>query len=162
MTRDIRKTYVGYDLGDGETITDLVTLVFGEGTSKTNFDNMTMPDSNEPGKAMPTIFAYDGLGGVIFSETISADPESVKNIIINFKRCPSDLIKKVESKSDIELVEMLRTYKEWPNASVWAGGNTKEMLQFRDSVIAFTNAPSINTSSSTAIASIILPPLEFL
>lgn len=86
-----RKTYVGYDLGDGETITDLVTLETGKSTSKTVFDNMTMPDTTIPGQAMPTIFAYDEGGNVIFSQTISADPEAVRNIIINFKRCPSDL-----------------------------------------------------------------------
>ena len=31
----IRKTYIGYDLGDGETITDVVTLECGKNTSKT-------------------------------------------------------------------------------------------------------------------------------
>ena len=71
-------------VGDGETITDLVTLETGKSTSKTVFDNMTMPDTAIPGQAMPTIFAYDEGGNVIFSQTISADPEAVRNIIINF------------------------------------------------------------------------------
>ncbi len=60
-----RKTYVGYDLGDGETITDLVTLEKLE-DNKTNFDNMTMPDTVISGQAMPTVFALDDDGDVIF------------------------------------------------------------------------------------------------
>lgn len=135
-----RKTYVGYDLGDGETITDLVTLESGKSTTKTVFDNMTMPDTINPGQAMPTIFALDDNGEVIFSQTISADPEAVKNIIVNFKRCPSDLMNGKSSLSVAEQIDFIKKSSDWPGASVWAEGNSPEMLTFKNSVIAFTNA----------------------
>ena len=135
-----RKTYIGYDLGDGETITDVVTLEAGKSTSKTVFENMTMPDTINPGQAMPTIFAFDEAGEVIFSQTISADPEAVRNIIVNFKRRPSDLLKTGSTRSDAEQIDFLKKSSSWPNASVWADGNSAEMLNFKESVIAFTNA----------------------
>jgi len=135
-----RKTYIGYDLGDGETITDLVTLESGVSTTNTKFDNMTMPDSTTPGQAMPTMFAFDENGEVIFSQTISADLESVSNIVVNFKRCPSDLLKPASGRSNTEQIAFIKKLSAWPNASVWPEGNTHEMLNFKNSVIAFTNA----------------------
>ncbi len=135
-----RKTYVGYDLGDGETITDVVTLEAGKSTTKTVFDNMTMPDTVNPGQAMPTIFAFDETGEVIFSQTISADPEAVRNIIVNFKRCPSDLLRGSSTMTNAEQIDFLKKSSDWPSASVWADGNSTEMLNFKNSVIAFTNA----------------------
>lgn len=135
-----RKTYVGYDLGDGETITDLVTLESGKSTTKTVFDNMTMPDTVIPGQAMPTIFAFDESGDVIFSQTISADPEAVRNIIVNFKRCPGDLLGGDASVPIAEQIDFIKNCSDWPGASVWAEGNSPEMLNFKNSVIAFTDA----------------------
>lgn len=135
-----RKTYIGYDLGDGETITDVVTLEAGRSTTRTVFDNMTMPDTVNPGQAMPSIFALDETGEVIFSQTISADPEAVRNIIVNFKRCPSDLLRGGSSMTNAEQIDFLKKLSDWPSASVWADGNSKEMLDFKNSVIAFTNA----------------------
>lgn len=140
----IRKTYIGYDLGDGETITDVVTLECGKNTSKTLFDDMTMPDSNEPGKAMPTIFAYDESGKVMFSSTIVIAPDLVKNIVINFKRRPSDLLAKSD-KSVVENVQIVKSLLDssttvWPSESVWFEGNTEEMIEFKNSVVSFTNS----------------------
>ena len=135
-----KKTYIGYDLGDGETITDLVTLATGKSTSKTVFDNMTMPDTVIPGKAMPTIFAFDNSGNVLFLQTILADPESVKNIVINFKRCQSDLLSFNSNRNVPELITKLEKASDWPTYAEWPDGHSKEMLKFKDSVIAFTNA----------------------
>lgn len=140
----IRKTYIGYDLGDGETITDLVTLESGKNTNRTLFDDMTMPDSNDPGKAMPTIFAYGESGEVMFSSTIVAAPELVKNIVINFKRRPSDLLAKSD-KSVVENVQIVKSLLDssttvWPSESVWFEGNTEEMIEFKNSVVSFTNS----------------------
>ncbi len=135
-----RKTYIGYDLGDGETITDVVTLESGKLTSKTVFDKMTMPDTVTPGQAMPTVFAFDETGEVIFSQTIFADPEAVRNIIVNFKRCPSDLLRNDATRTIAEQIDFIRKSTDWPNASVWAEGNSSEMLSFKNSVITFTNA----------------------
>lgn len=134
------KTYVGYDLGDGETITDLATLKSGELKTKTVFDDMTMPDTVKSGQAMPTVFAFSEDGDVIFSETILADPEAVRDITVNFKRRPSDLLKGDVSMPDAEQIDFVKKCSDWPDASVWANGNTPEMLSFKNAVITFTNA----------------------
>ena len=139
----MRKIYIGYDLGDGETIIDLVTFI-KRLTSKTDFDDVTMPDSNDPGKAMPSIFAYDENGKVVFSTIITMAPEEVKKIVINFKRRPSDLLKGDIKGKELDLIDMLKkkinSSSTWPSSTVWPTGNTDEMLKFKDSVITFTNA----------------------
>lgn len=135
-----KKTFIGYDLGDGETITDLVTLVAEKATSKTNFNDMTMPDGNTPGRAMPTIFAYNAKNEVLFSKSVSADPEEVHDININFKRRPTDLIKTTSNISDGELVEILKKSSDWPNTSQWEAANDEDLINYKDKVVAFTNA----------------------
>lgn len=135
-----KKTYVGYDLGDGETITDLTTLEPSMLTTHTNFDDMTMPDTTKAGQAMPTVFAFDEDGEVIFSDTIIADPEAVRNIVISFKRRPGDLLKGGDSMPTAEQIDFVKKCSDWPDASVWPDGNSPEMLSFKNSVITFTDA----------------------
>lgn len=149
----VRKTYVGYDLGDGETITDLVTLEVGLSKAKINFDNMTMPDTVTSGRAMPTVFAYDKAGNVIFSNSITDEPEAVSNISINFKRCPSDLLKNKTSRSAAEQIEFIKKFTSYPDASVWPDGNSVEMLNLKDAVITFTNAIFTNRDYANRLKS---------
>ncbi len=59
---------------------------------------------------------------------------------MNFKRRPSDLLKGTSTLSAAEQVDFIRKSSDWPDASVWADGNSSEMLDFKNSVIAFTNA----------------------
>lgn len=140
-----KKTYIGYDLGDGETVTDLVRWEKGERIRNTNFDNMTMPGNTIPGQAMPTIFAYDESGDFIFSQTITDDPEVVKNIVVNFKRCPSDLLKHSKTTYDAEQIEFIKNSSDWPSVFEWPDGNTQEMLNFKNNVIEFTKAIFTNS-----------------
>ena len=149
-----RKTYIGYDLGDGETITDVVTLEAGQAITKTVFDDMTMPNTTTPGQAMPTIFAFDENGTVIFSQTITVNPEAVRNIIVNFKRRPSDLLKNTSSKTDPEQINFLETCSSWPSASDWPDGNSSEMQNFKNSVITFTNAIFSDTDYMNRLKSV--------
>lgn len=138
--KNIVKTYIGYDLGDGETITDLVTLTAEQAGNRTNFKDMQMPGIKDQGRAIPTAFAFDVNGKMIFSEAILAMPEEVKNVVVNFKRRPTDLLERGAGKSEAELIEFLRKKSKWPSASEWKEGNTDKMLNFKNSVIAFTNA----------------------
>ena len=48
-----KKAFIGYDLGDGETITDFSILSDNQikESVQTVFVGMTMPDSNTPGQA---------------------------------------------------------------------------------------------------------------
>lgn len=52
------KLYVGFNLGDGETITDYVIgKKIGNGI-RTEFEDMKMPGVMEPGKAISIVFGY--------------------------------------------------------------------------------------------------------
>lgn len=135
-----KKTFIGYDLGDGETITDLAVLdaVQMKDRVQTLFTAMTMPDCNDPGKAIPTVFGYDEEGNIAFTSSILATPEEIRDIRINFKRCPSDLIPSISDHRKDEIVAMLEN--GWPNPNVCPELNSIKMQEFCDAVIRFTNA----------------------
>lgn len=135
-----KKTFIGYDLGDGETITDLAVLdaVQMKDRVQTLFTAMTMPDCNDPGKAIPTVFGYDEEGNIAFTSSILAAPEEIRDIRINFKRCPSDLIPSISDHRKDEIVAMLEN--GWPNPNVCPELNSIKMQEFCDAVIRFTNA----------------------
>ncbi|MBQ9116961.1 MAG: hypothetical protein IJY04_08045 [Clostridia bacterium] len=133
------KTYVGYDLGDGDTITDILNVDPGKSAANVEFRDMSMPDTFYSGQAMPTVFSFDDeIGDVIFSQSITVDPESVKNIVAYFKRRPSDLLDIVGDVSS-ELEE-IRDLTEWSDNYFQRLGCGEEMLRFKNSVTTFTNA----------------------
>lgn len=133
-----KKLYIGYDLGDGETITDNALI-----DSKLNFDivdypAMNMPRMRDPGKALPTVYGFDKDGNIVFASTIIVDHENVKNISINFKRKPLDLIEVNSNEGLAKLVQLFdNDERDWPKAAV---ANTPKLLKFRQRVIEFTNA----------------------
>ena len=135
-----KKTFIGYDLGDGETITDLAVLDAAQMKDRvqTLFTAMTMPDCNDPGKAIPTVFGYDEEGNIAFTSSILATPEEIRDIRINFKRCPSDLIPSISDHRKDEIAAMLEN--GWPNPNVCPELNSIKMQEFCDAVIRFTNA----------------------
>lgn len=135
-----KKAFIGYDLGDGETITDLAVLDAAQVKARvqTLFTAMTMPDCNDPGKAIPSVFGYDEDGNIVFTSSILADPEAIRDIRINFKRCPSDLIPKITEKRKEEITALLE--KGWPDANVCPELHSSKMQSFCDAVIRFTDS----------------------
>lgn len=135
-----KKTFIGYDLGDGETITDLAVLDADQMKDRvqTLFTAMTMPDCNDPGKAVPTVFGYDSEGNIAFTSSILATPEDIHDIRINFKRCPSDLVPGIPEHRGEEIIALLES--GWPSADVCPELNSKKMQEFGDAVVRFTNA----------------------
>lgn len=138
---DTNKTYtfIGYDLGDGETIVDMSTLDNNsvKKSVQTLFKAITMPDNNDPGKAMPTTFGYNKDNEIVFSSTILVDPENVKDIQVNFKRRPSDLIQSISNTRQNEIIKMLS--QGWPDAGTCPELNTEDLLNFKKSVVTFTD-----------------------
>lgn len=138
---DARKTFVGYDLGDGETVVDLATLSGQEIKTLTSTDikGLTMPDCNDAGKAIPTAYGYTGDGELVFASSILQDAENVKDIQTNFKRRPSDLL---EPLTDLRRTQLEALFKNgaWPSAQQCPEVCTPEMDAFRKSVQIFTNA----------------------
>ena len=147
--------YIGYDLGDGETITDFAVTQKNERMMHTVFQNMTMPDTNTPGQALPTAFAYvETLGEkkLVFSSVIRDDPSICVDIQTNFKRRPTDLIKTLpDEKRRLELVKALNCAKEWPSVTEYPEINTPEMLKFKDAVCRFTDAIFTNEKYMTTL-----------
>lgn len=147
----MKKAYIGYDLGDGETITDLAIL--DEEAVRTSiqmhFSEMEMPDINEAGKAIPTAFALDADGEVIFASSILEDPMLYQRICINFKRCPSDMIKKTDEKRTKELVDIFNA--GWPAPESVPEVDFDRLSEFADAVITFTDAIFNNGKYNTKV-----------
>lgn len=134
-----KKTYIGYDLGDGETITDLAALDKEQvnGPIQIRFDAMVMPDNNTPGQAIPTVYGYCK-DKIVFASTILEDPEMVRDVHVNFKRRPSDLINTISEERKGKIVSLLE--KNWPDSKQCPELYNDQMQQFSDAVITFTNA----------------------
>ena len=135
-----KKTFIGYDLGDGETITDLAVLDAAQMKDRvqTLFTAMTMPDCNDPGRAIPTVFGYDEEGNITFTSSILAAPEEIHDIRINFKRCPTDLIPSISDGRKDEIITLLEN--GWPSSSICPELNSLKMQEFSNAVVSFTNA----------------------
>jgi len=134
------KAYIGYDLGDGETITD-ITILDDEKIKtslQTLFIPMEMPDNNTAGQAIPTAFALDADGNVMFASSILDDPVLYQRICVNFKRCPSDMVKKTDAKRTLELIETFNS--GWPTLQNTPEVDFVKLNEFADAVITFTNA----------------------
>ncbi len=142
-----KKLFIGYDLGDGETITDMAILDDSQIKSgnRVSFAGMTMPDNNTPGQAIPTVFGLDReTGSVVFSSSIVSDPEAVEQIRSNFKRRPSDLIAPVD---ETRRAALIRTLQEgFPDRDTAPELYTEPLLTFADAVKS-----SRTRSSRTAI-----------
>lgn len=136
-----RKTFVGYDLGDGETITDLTTLDEDQvkGLTAAELKTMTMPDSNVPGQAIPTAFGYTKDGELVFASSILMDAENIKDIHASFKRRPSDLMGDLSKQRKVQL-EALFKEGAWPSREKCPEAYGEEMERFRQAVVTFTNA----------------------
>jgi len=134
------KAYIGYDLGDGETITDITIL--DDQTIKTSiqtlFIPMEMPDNNTAGQAIPTAFALDAGGQIVFASSILDDPAQYQRICTNFKRSPSDMVKKTDEKRTNELINLFG--KGWPDKHAAPEVDFDRLDSFADAVITFTDA----------------------
>lgn len=146
--------YVGYDLGDGESIIDFAVLSV-EDLKKgigVDFPKLTMPDTNDEGRAIPTVFGYTVNGSAVFASVVRDDPELVKDVYMNFKRKPSDIIGSVSEARRAELMSMLD--KGWPSQNDAPELYTDEMRKFSYCTQTFTTLlftdPKIKGVISTA------------
>lgn len=137
-----KKIFIGFDLGDGESITDFVVRDASDMKDKikTNWFAMTMPGSKDEGKAIPTAFGYDENGNLVFANGIFDIPELVKDIQINFKRRPCDLCKGMTKEKIPKLYEIFSGMNGWPSQKECPECYTPEMETFRKAVVTFTNA----------------------
>ena len=136
-----KKLFIGYDLGDGETITDLAILDDQQikAGSRVDIISMTMPDNNAAGQAIPTVYGVDKeTGRIVFASSILSDPEEVENIRANFKRCPSDLMHITDEERKMMLMKLLET--GWPTEEECPEMYTERFMAFAGAVRQFTDA----------------------
>lgn len=134
------KAYIGYDLGDGETITD-ITILDDQQTRtavQTLFIPMEMPDNNTAGQAIPTAFAIDVNGNIVFASSILDDPTVYQQICVNFKRRPSDMVRKTNANRTNEIINAFDN--GWPSSREVPEADFAELEKFSDIVVTFTNA----------------------
>ena len=87
------KTFIGYDLGDGESITDYVTMNSSSTSGEFNITWSDMPMLGmQEGRAVPTVYGYTKDGEIVFFSSIVNKPARVSKVHVNFKRRPTDLI----------------------------------------------------------------------
>ena len=133
----MRKIYIGYDLGDGESITDFVRSE--QSGAKVQFVDMKMPDSEKEGNAIPTAYGYDQDGNLVFVNSILEEAELVFDIRINFKRRPTDLCKKMTEERRRALETIFEEAHGWPSDAQCPECCTPQMNDFREAVVTFTN-----------------------
>ena len=149
-----KKLFIGYDLGDGETITDLAILDDQQvrAGSRVDIISMTMPDNNTAGQAIPTVYGVSReTGRIVFASSILNDPEDVRNIHSNFKRCPSDLMAPMDEPRRLSLMNALQ--QGWPAREDYPELYTEQLMAFAEAVQSFTDALFTDEKFCQVIAS---------
>ena len=78
--------FLGFDIGDAESI-----IAFAKGNSS-NVTMATMPGKNAAGMAIPTLYGYTDGGTLQLADSVAMNGYGLKQVAVNFKRCPSDII----------------------------------------------------------------------
>ena len=133
------KTFIGFDLGNSDSIIDCVTLSTASLKSGLGviFRAMMMPGTHEPGRPIPTEYAYTSDNRLILGNAILHFPGPLDSIQRNFLHRPTDLISEMGTEKEADLLECFSASKMWPNR---ADCNTQEFWNYRNAVITFTNA----------------------
>ena len=137
------KAFIGYDLGDGETITDMVVLDIDTQKQlvRTDFSDMPMPDSTTPGRALPTIFARDEGGRILFSQSVSLQIRILSGISTStLSGSPTDLLGELTDERRRSLLALFESTGNWPDPSLCPECSSEKMDEFRNSVVTFTDA----------------------
>lgn len=133
------KTFIGFDLGNSDSIIDCVTLSTASLKSglRVICRAMMMPGAHEPGRPIPTEYAYTSDNRLILGNAILYFPGPLDSIQRNFLHRPTDLISEMGTEKEADLLECFSASKMWPNR---ADCNTQEFWNYRNAVITFTNA----------------------
>ena len=131
--------YIGYDLGDGETVVEILPpLQQTMNSGRISMIPIKMPTQNAGGKAIPTAFGIDSEGRLCFWDRILDDADLIQKVFVSFKRRPSDLIGEISHKRSLELIDALNKGKEGALDSC-PELQSDQMRHFSQCVISFTN-----------------------
>jgi hypothetical protein len=140
----MRTIYIGFDLGDGETIANYIQT-FDSNAAVSEIKDILMPDTQYAGTTIATAYAYKkNTTDIAFSPYIIKNEEDVENIHTNFKRRPSDLISIEANRKKDTLEQILdAASREWPSERLV---QSQRLIEYRDQVAEFTNAVFQNSS----------------
>ena len=131
--------YIGYDLGDGETVVEILPpLQQTMNSGRISMIPIKMPTQNVGGKAIPTAFGIDSEGKLCFWDRILDDADLIQKVFVSFKRRPSDLIGEISHKRSLELIDVLNK-KEEDALDSWPELQSDQMRRFIQCVTSFTN-----------------------
>lgn len=128
--------YVGFDLGDGETLISFAEYDNNDGKNFIKLKKVRMPGENNAGTAIPTAYGIDKEGSILLGKSIS-EIEDLSMVYSNFKKQPSTLLNMldVSSYEDVYAPFLDLRNKEWPEEL-----STPKLNEMKDHIITFTNA----------------------
>lgn len=132
----MKKFYIGFDLGDGETSAFYV-LYDIESEEHIIADALDLPGGGR--KPIPTLYGIDKeTDKVVLAHVLLSDAESVKDIEINFKRRPSDLLDGISDIERNKLIAQLNMENvEWGSIRQV---NHPALVEYKQHVVNFVNA----------------------
>ena len=123
--------YVGYDLGDGETLISFAEYVNdNSGRNYINRIRVRMPGTVAEGIAIPTAYAVTSNGEIKIGKGL-ASAFGVEKVYSNFKKRPSELLDKL----DQETLDHFKTDSDWPESIC-----SPELETMKNHIVTFTDA----------------------
>lgn len=122
--------YVGYDLGDGETLITFAEYVNNGEKNYVDTQTVRMPEEEDKGTAIPTAYGISDSNGIVLGKSLS-DITDLTRVFSNFKKQPTTLLENVDG--DISVFSDCNS--EWPNDLV-----VPELNTMKEHVVTFTNA----------------------
>ena len=135
------KLYIGYDLGDGETVISYCKVEINEQTDvfeKKNIEKFLMPSKNRDGEPIPTAYAIISNDEIVWGDNITKRA-SVKRVVSNFKKQPTSFFNFSSQEERTEILNLFSDSEQncWNSNSIC---NNNQLLDFREKIIQFTNA----------------------
>ncbi|MCR4712921.1 MAG: hypothetical protein K5751_00915 [Treponemataceae bacterium] len=131
----MRKIYIGYDLGDGETIVSYNVWTDDPKAPEETVKSFIMPTMNKNDIPIPTAFCKIGDNIFLGNKIVRKKMDANSYFVGNFKKRPTDLLKNY---TEQDLADLYRIFKE--ETSDWPGVELPEsLLKLRDDIVTFTD-----------------------
>lgn len=128
----MKNVYIGYDLGDGETIVSYQVLNNGRPSDVSTF---IMPTRQKNDKPIPTAFCIIDGKKYLGESIISRKMDDNSYFSGNFKKRPTDLFDDLTEEKISELYKVFnQKTDEWPDVEL-----PESLIKLRDDIVCFTD-----------------------
>ena len=131
----MRKIYIGYDLGDGETIVSYKVWTDDPRAPEDMVKSFIMPTTDKNDIPIPTAFCKIGDNIFLGNKIVRKKMDANSYFVGNFKKRPTDLLKNY---TEQDLDEFYRIFTEetsdWPDVKL-----PESLLKLRDDIVTFTD-----------------------